>query len=150
VCTATARAQSPDETAGAAAARKPDLDYITPDAFAAAVVYPRSILQSSRLELLPVEVLSTVCKKELGLDPVEIEQAIVVADPPKALPLEGPPELAVILKTGSPEWHCTAAGRCVTCGVAWISGGVLALYANWRGKSMLFRTLYVGTALLFL
>ena len=63
--------------AGAAEARKPDLGYITPDAFAAAILYPRSILKSPQLELLPVEILSTVFKKEMGIDPVEIEQLIV-------------------------------------------------------------------------
>jgi hypothetical protein len=91
-------AQSPGETAAAAAARKPDLDYITPNAFAAAVFYPRSVLKSPRLEYLPVEVLSAVVKKGLGLNPVEIEQAIFVAEPPKGTP----PEWAVVLKMASP------------------------------------------------
>jgi hypothetical protein len=102
-CPTMVRAQSPDETAGTAVARKPDLDYITPNAFAAAVVYPRSVLKSPRLEYLPVEILSTAVKQALGLDPVEIEQLIVVAEPPKSLASEGPPpELAVVLKMASP------------------------------------------------
>ncbi len=58
---------------------KPDLDYITPDAFAAAIIYPQSVLKSPRLEFLPVEVLSAGIKNEAGIDPVEIEQAIFVA-----------------------------------------------------------------------
>ena len=102
-CPAMVGAQPPGEMAGAAAARKPDLDYVTPQAFAAAVVYPRSVLKSPRLEYLPVEILSTVCKKELGLDPLEIEQAIFVAEPPKGVPPEGPPpEWAVVLKMAGP------------------------------------------------
>ena len=102
-CPAMVGAQTPGEMAGAAAARKPDLDYITPNTFAAAVAYPRSVLKSARVEYLPVEILSTVLKKELGLDPVEIEQAIFVAEPPKGVPPEGqPPEWAVVLKMASP------------------------------------------------
>ena len=97
-------AQVPAETADASAAvkPKPDLDYITPDAFAGVVFYPRSILKSSGVQFLPVEVVSTVAKKELGIDPVEIEQVILVAEPPKSLPLEGPPSVVIVLKMAGP------------------------------------------------
>ncbi len=98
-------AQPPANRGGMAAAVKPtpDLDYITPDAFAAAILYPRSVLKSPQLEYLPVEVLSTVMMKESGLDPMEIEQAIFVAEPPKGVPPQGPPPaFAVILKMASP------------------------------------------------
>jgi hypothetical protein len=102
-CPATVRAQSPDETTAGAAAKKPDLDYITPDACAAVIAYPRSVLKSPQLEYLPVEILSTVVQKEVGLDPAEIEQVVIVAEPPKGLsPAGPPPEWAVVLKMASP------------------------------------------------
>lgn len=93
-------AQPPAETADASAAAKPkpDLDYITPDAAAGLVVFPRAILTSAALEALPIEVLSAGGKRELGIDPVQIEQAIAIAEPPAG----GPPGAVVVLKMTGP------------------------------------------------
>ncbi|MGA2258819.1 MAG: DUF1559 domain-containing protein [Thermoguttaceae bacterium] len=77
---------------------KLDLGYVTPDAVAAAVVFPRRVLTAPEMEMLPVEVLSALGKKELGIDPVEIEQAMLIAEPPQG----GPPGAALVLHMASP------------------------------------------------
>ena len=95
---------------------KPDLGYVTPDATAAVVAYPRHVLTAPEMEMLPIEVLSAAAKKELGIDPVEIEQAILIAEPP----LGGPPQVALALHFNSPMaegkiltplWERTVAGE---------------------------------------
>ncbi len=81
------------------AEKKADLDYITPDAVAGAVIYPQSALKRSPLaQYLPLEIMSAAGKAYLGFDPVEIEQAIAVAE----LPAGGQPGGAVVLKMANP------------------------------------------------
>ncbi len=82
----------------AANSAKLDLAYVTPETVAAVVAFPRRVLTAPEMELLPIEVLSALGKKELGIDPVEIEQAILIAEPPQA----GPPGAAVVLHMASP------------------------------------------------
>lgn len=106
-------AQSP---AAAARASKPKLDagYITPDSVAVVSLYPQSVLTSPEMELLPIEVLSAAGMKELGIDPLDIEHALVIAEPPTA----GPPQAGVVLRFShpigqgkllGPLWEQTAA-----------------------------------------
>ncbi|MGO9115165.1 MAG: DUF1559 domain-containing protein [Thermoguttaceae bacterium] len=77
---------------------KLDLGYVTPEAVAAAVAFPRRVLTAPEMEMLPIEVLSALGKKELGIDPVEIEQAMLIAEPPQG----GPPGAAIVLHMASP------------------------------------------------
>ena len=62
------------------AARSWTSAYVTPETVAAAVAFPRRVLTAPEMEMLPVEVLSALGKKELGIDPVEIEQVMVIVD----------------------------------------------------------------------
>jgi hypothetical protein len=93
-------ATEPTTTAPTTAAHSATLDlgYITPETAAAAVAFPRRVLTAPEMELLPIEVLSALGKRELGIDPVEIEQAMLIAEPPQA----GPPGVAVVLHMASP------------------------------------------------
>ncbi|MGA2034679.1 MAG: DUF1559 domain-containing protein [Thermoguttaceae bacterium] len=75
-----------------------DLGHVTPETVAAAAAFPRRVLTAPEMELLPIEVLSALGKKELGIDPVEIEQAMLIVEPPQA----GPPGAAVVLHMASP------------------------------------------------
>jgi prepilin-type processing-associated H-X9-DG protein len=95
---------------------KPDLGYVTPDATAAMIAYPRHVLTAPEMEMLPIEVLSAAAKKELGIDPVEIEQVILIAEPPAG----GPFQAALVLhftspigegKILAPLWDCTIAAE---------------------------------------
>ena len=104
------------QQAPAAAKAKIDLGYVTPDTCAAVVLYPRHVLTAANMEMLPVEVLSAAGKKELGIDPVEIEQAMAIAEPPQG----GPPAAAVVLRMATPLgqgkilgplWDKTADGQ---------------------------------------
>jgi len=83
-----------------AASDKPqvDLGYITPETMAAAVLYPRYVLTAPEMEMMPIEVISAAAKKGCGLDPVEIEQIVVLVEPPKA----GPPQFAAVLHLTGP------------------------------------------------
>ena len=75
-----------------------DLGYVTPEAAAAVVVYPRHVLTAPEMEMLPIEVLSAAGKKEFGIDPVQIEQVLVIAEPPQG----GPPEAALVVHLAGP------------------------------------------------
>ena len=79
-------------------AAKLDLGFVTPDTVAAALAFPRRVLTAPEMEMLPVEVLSALGKQQLGIDPVEIEQALLIAEPP----LAGPPGAAAVLRMASP------------------------------------------------
>ena len=99
VCAKPAAAQpTPAGRVAADSGAKLDLGYVTPGTVAAAVVFPRRVLTAPEMEMLPIEVLSAVGKKELGIDPVEIEQALLIAEPPQA----GPPGAAIVLHMASP------------------------------------------------
>ena len=71
------------ETATAEPAAKLDLSYVTPTAAFAAVTYPRRVLTAPGMEMLPIEVISAAGKKELGIDPLDVEQVMAIAAPPQ-------------------------------------------------------------------
>ena len=81
------------ETAGA------DLAYITPEATFAAVTYPRRVLTAPEMEMLPIEVMSAAGKKELGIDPVDVESIMVIVEPPVA----GPPGYGAVVRFCRPH-----------------------------------------------
>jgi len=72
---------------------KVDLSYVTPAAFAAAIVHPRRVLTAPEMQMMPIEVLSAAGKKELGLDPLDVEQAVLFVEPPA----QGPPGYGIVL-----------------------------------------------------
>ena len=95
-------ASGADPAGGGPAAGKLDLTYVTRDAALAAVAHPRRVLTASEMQMLPVEVLSALGKKELGIDPVDVEQLMVVVEPP----LAGPPGIGVVVRFARPfDWH---------------------------------------------
>jgi len=77
---------------------KIDLSYVTPDGLLAAVLRPRRALTSPAMETLPVEVFSAAGRQEFGIDPLDIEQVILVLQPPAA----GPPEVGVVVRLARP------------------------------------------------
>jgi prepilin-type processing-associated H-X9-DG protein len=81
------------ETAGV------DLAYITPEAAFAAVTYPRRVLTAPQMEMLPVEVISAGGKKELGIDPLDVESIMVIVEPPVA----GPPGYGAVVRLSKPH-----------------------------------------------
>jgi len=93
-------AQPPGAAAPAAAGVPSaiDLGYVTPETVAAVVLHPRRVLTAAENEMLPIEVISAAGVKELGVDPLDIEQLLVVVEPP----LEGPPQVAAVLRLAKP------------------------------------------------
>jgi hypothetical protein len=59
------------------------LKFVTPDAFAAVVAYPSAVAALPEMELMPKEVVTAAAMKEVGFDPLDIQEAIVFAEPPK-------------------------------------------------------------------
>lgn len=60
------------------------LKFISPEAFAAFVAYPSAAASLPEMELIPREIISAMGIKEIGVDPLEIEEAIVFVEPPQA------------------------------------------------------------------
>ena len=58
------------------AAETVDLSYIPGDAVAAVVLQPHHVLTAPELAFLPVEVAVAAGQQYLGIDPMEMEQAI--------------------------------------------------------------------------
>ena len=83
-----------ENSALAAEASGADFAYITPEATFAAVAYPRRVLTAPEMEMLPIEVASAAGKKELGIDPVDVESIMVIVEPPVA----GPPGYGVVVR----------------------------------------------------
>ncbi len=81
---ATAGETQPGAESGQATASTAELDfsYIPANALAAIVAWPRDVLTSPQMELMPIEVLSAVGLRDFGIDPLDIEQLIVSALPP--------------------------------------------------------------------
>lgn len=75
-----------------------DIGYVPPSATAAVVLHPRRVLTAPEFELLPLEVISAAGKQQFGLDPLEIEWAVGVAE----VTGFGPPQVGLILRSSSP------------------------------------------------
>lgn len=69
--------------------------YVTPDAVVGAIAQPRRVLTGPEMELLPTEVITAAGEKELGFDPMQLEQVLAVIEPPG---LAGPPQAGVVLR----------------------------------------------------
>ena len=95
-------AQPPGANAAAATAAgaKLDVGYVTPGAGAAIVVHPRRVLTAPGMEMLPVEVITAAGIKELSIDPLQIEQLLLVAEMPSE-PMS-PPGAAVVVRLATP------------------------------------------------
>ena len=47
-------------------------------------IFPQKLAAKPELELLPLEVIAAAGKRDLGFNPLEIEQAIAIVTPPIA------------------------------------------------------------------
>ena len=63
-----------------------DLSYVTANAFAGAYARIGRVLTSPQAEMFPVEVFAAVGKKELGIDPNDVESVLVLVEPPMPVP----------------------------------------------------------------
>jgi len=75
------------------------LAYLTDTVAAAAIAHPARVLTDPQLEMLPIEVISAAGKKELGIDPVDVEQVLLMAEPPGPA---GPPQVGVVIRFTKP------------------------------------------------
>ena len=76
-----------------------DRGYITPGAVLVAVVRPRQVLQAPEMELMPIEVISAAGLKELGFDPVQVEEVLVIVEVPDA---RKPPQAGIVVRCAEP------------------------------------------------
>ena len=86
------------ENRTAAQEKAVDLSYITPNAVVAAVAHPRRVLAAPEMEMLPIEIISAVSNKELGIEPLDVDQLLLVIEPPT----EGPPGIGVVVRFAKP------------------------------------------------
>lgn len=100
--------EAPSATQGAAAqqtetaapvARRLDLSYITSGPVMALVLRPREVLASPELQMLPIEVITAQMVETTGIDPTQVEEAIVLVGLDS---LQGPPLAAVIARFAEP------------------------------------------------
>ena len=75
-----------------------DLSYVTPEALLAAAARPRRVLTAPQMEMLPIEVFSAAGKKELGIDPLDVEQVMVIVEAPQA----SPPGFGAVIRFSKP------------------------------------------------
>ena len=80
---------------------KIDTGYITPETAAAVALYPRHVLTAPEMVMMPIEVLSAAGKSHLGIDPLEIEQILAIAEPPASLEA-GPPQAGIVVRFSKP------------------------------------------------
>ena len=80
---AAGQATTPAEPAPAAAKPGLDLSYVTPQAAAAIVAYPRHLLTDPAMAMFPIEVLTALGEREFGINPVQIEQFLAITEPPQ-------------------------------------------------------------------
>ena len=84
---------------GGKPAEKLDLSYLTPGAALVVVAHPRRVLTAPEMEMLPIEVLSAAGKKELGIDPLDVEQVMLIVEPPQGA---SPPGAGAVLRLSRP------------------------------------------------
>ena len=76
-----------------------DLTFVTTEAFAAVIVHPRTVLTMPNMEMLPLEILSAVGQRDFGVDPTNIEQVILIIEPPQG---PGPPPIGAVARFAKP------------------------------------------------
>ncbi len=59
---------------------KDALSYITRDASIAAVAHPRRVLTDASMQVLPIEIFAAWSGKELGIDPLEVEEVVMIVE----------------------------------------------------------------------
>lgn len=74
-----------------------DLSYVTPNAVAAVVAFPSRVLKAPGMEMLPHEVLAAVGERDLGINPADVDQIMVVAEV-----ADGPPMVAGVVRFAKP------------------------------------------------
>lgn len=79
-------------------AGKIDISYVSRQAIAIATLRPQQVLRSPATQAMPVEVASAAGLKYLGLDPADVDEVVVFAEPP----LPGAPQYGVILHLAKP------------------------------------------------
>ena len=76
-----------------------DRGYITPDAVLAVVAHPRRVLTAPEMEFLPLEIISAAGLKELGLDPVQLEEVLAIV---VLKDIRQPPQAGLVLRFAEP------------------------------------------------
>ncbi len=86
---------------GAAANPKIDLSYLPPNTVCALAVFPRQTLKKPDADYLPLEVFSLASRRDLGIDLMDVEQAVVgwVHDGKRA---DGEPTPFVLVRATQP------------------------------------------------
>ena len=77
------------------APRHLDPAYIPASAFMAVVVHPQAVLASPEAEAIPTEVIMVAAEREFGLDPLKIEEAVLVLAPSSR---GADPDVGIILR----------------------------------------------------
>jgi prepilin-type processing-associated H-X9-DG protein len=75
----TVQAQAPAKPAG----KKLDLAHVPGDAVAAIVAHPHRVFTAPQAKWWPTEIMSAYGKKEMGFDPLNVEQVVVVLSMPQ-------------------------------------------------------------------
>ena len=107
------------------------LKHVPDDAVFAALAMPRSVLTHESMEMLPTEVLTAVGEKEFGIDPLDIEAALIVVAPPVA----GPPEIGVVLKMNDESATLKDGADATVCGAE--NGIIVAASGNAMGEKLI-------------
>ncbi len=89
---------APAVAQGVALSNGLDLSYVTPNAVAMVVAYPSRVLKAPGMEMLPHEVITAAGKQELGLDPADVDQVLIVAEA-----AGGPPMAAGVVRFSQPH-----------------------------------------------
>jgi len=74
--------------------------FVPAEAIAAIVAYPRRALDGPGTELYPREIISAAVMKELGIDPLEIDQLVAFVESPND---PGPPPFGIVLRMSKPQ-----------------------------------------------
>jgi hypothetical protein len=94
-----AQAAATPKAEAAKPGEKLDVSYVVPDAVFGAVAFPRRVLTAPEMAMMPIEVLSAAGMKEAGIDPVDIEEIILVAEAPQQ---SAPPSVGVVARLAKP------------------------------------------------
>ena len=96
--TADSRPIAPTGGHASAPEARLDLTYCTGRACAALFVHPRRVLNDPAMEMLPIEVITAAGVKEIGINPLDVEEVQAFIEPPMA----GPPSFVIVVKFAKP------------------------------------------------
>ena len=94
--------QPASDSAKASPAATVDVSFIPADATIAIIIHPQPLLTGPNAEWMPVEVITAAGIQQLGIDPIQVREALMCVVPPSAKTPQAEPGMGTVVRFSKP------------------------------------------------